>query len=685
MQIKTKSKCPGATYLEASVSSGNGNFSFIDAAGGDGFHGIGFHVSSENGMLNLSEASSSRLFNGGYSIEGKLAEEIFLSLKIEKAKAVDGWKLKPTILNKSSSAFRINGYGFAAEDGCSGPLIGKAGFEPLLYASTSNLRLEELPFCGSSIQFIRPVPINPISIGGEPCGSIPVIFVGRRNGGRWLAHAALSQERHLLRWDLSLSRAKGRHMEFAAKFFWNGGLPESVPPGGAMELESSLFMLVDSEPDRLYQPYMEEIQEEYGFRLAGGRSLLRHTPVYCTWNFNVFKDIDEDRCVRRMEIASKIQPGGFFQLDDGYQREVIEGQASSTSIDAYYPDPDKAWDLKLFPSGPEGFVNACLGRHLRPAIWFTTRLEKGGPIEKGHPEWILLCKDGSPVTEVGYPMLDVSVTEVREFISECIRTLVRGWGFQGIKLDFFSWMFDYPGACFRNGGTGAYWKRWMFKLIRGELGPEGYFLHCISCPLGNPLLAVDGPDAYRAGIDIHSGEWGYNVRSVSWLLPGMLANNSNTWFGNADSWMGGPDVPKAERRFRLAYAYMTAGMAEFSGPLELLDKEALTDYRRMVARLDAGTGFECPGREPFFGEPYPSILVRRHRRESVTRRLDGISATLALFNWTDTEKPSAVSLKELRLKGRPHDFWTSKPITVRNGMIASMLPPRGHMIADFTD
>ncbi len=532
--MKTKSTTTvrsNAVATAASLDSSTSTLQIASDSLQEGFFGLLFHVNHlPPQSATLCEETPDTL-----RWSALIADGVSVETTIRRALTGCGWVGTPRLINTGASPFEFTSYGFKLAPGSHGPLIGVDAFGPPLYASSSNLRHEKLPFCGTDFPFARTVPVDAATIGGEPCGSVSALFLGRHGSDRWLGHAALTQERHLLRWNISLSPTKGRQVEFESSFFWTGGHPETVRPGEEVTLESSLFWMHKGSIDSLYSLYIDEVSALHGARLAGVRSALRHSPVYCTWNYGVFKSITETDCLTRMEIVAKAQQGGFFQIDDGYQSPVEKGGEATSFLDAYYPDPEKAWDTEKFPSGPRGFVKSCLSHGLRPAIWWTPMLDKNGPILREHPEWRLNEKSGTVIDEVGYPLLDYSLPEAREFIEKCVSVITREWGFHGMKLDFFSWSFDHPRVHFKRGGTGTHWKRWLFKLIRDAIGPDGYFLHCISCPLGDPLLALDGPDAYRAGIDIHSGEWNYHVKGSSWLLPGMLANNSGTFYGNMDS------------------------------------------------------------------------------------------------------------------------------------------------------
>lgn len=357
---------------------------------------------------------------------------------------------------------------------------------------------------------------------------------------------------------------------------------------------------------------------------------------------------------------------------------------STPELDVYYPDCRNAWDLERFPSGAKGFVKACVDRGLRPAIWWSPRVARNGIIHRERPEWLLRDRNGE-IIDIGNLCLDASVPSVRSFLEKCVDTITFEWGFQGIKLDFFSWMFDHPDACFSVADTGVNLKRWFFSMIRSKLGPNGYFLHCISCPMGDPFLAIDGCDAFRSGIDIHSGEWNYHVKASSWLLPAMLNTGKGTWFGNIDSCMGKSEIPRSERCSRLAFAYMTSGMLEFSGPIEELESDAIDDYRRIAERCDQGRGFQCLDEQAFFGKPLPTILLRDHVRDSLTRNKFGVEKTVGFFNWGETEIVIGATFGRLGIDQATcsvTDFWSNETVAHDGKSIHVVLAPRQHALLD---
>ena len=666
--------------LLPAVAAKEGTITLTNADGKMGWSGLQFYLRHGAGELIAHELKGKKRSDGTTVCTGALDQHLAIELKIAPSPAGFGWTITPKLHNRGQADLLFIGYGFRPGSTLPGVCYQHPGSGLAVFAHTDNLRYENLPHSRVQYPFIRSLPTTPIHLGVQSQGPLPVLALGQTESDVWLIEGALTQQRHMISWHLGLPSQPGRWADCASEFTWMGGLEEVVPAGGEVELETILFLAMQAAPDRLHAAYLAELTARHKF--MGPQSRLDREPVFCTWNYGIYTNVTEADCLKRMDIVAKIQRGGFFQLDHGYQPPADK---PTPEADAYYPDGSQAWDSSRFPSGPHGFVAACRKRGLRPAIWWSPRVDLAGVISREHPEWLVIDKHGQPITDVGHHMLDCSVPEARQFMENCIRLITRDWGFEGIKLDFFSWMFDQPHIKYRNGGTGVWWKRRFIELIRSYLGPKGYFLHGVSCPLGNPFLAIDGFDAYRAGIDIDRGSWDCHVRNCSWLLPGMLANDRRTWFGNIDSCMGAPEFPAVERGSRNAFAYITAGMLEISGPLEKFDATALAEYQRLVERCDQGGQVSCPDTEAFFGRPLPRILVRPHTADSRTRKEFGAAMTIGFFNWTDAEQVTSLNLTQLGLDPKKielHDFWTKAGQTAAKGILTVVLPARGHALLD---
>ncbi len=670
--------------LNVVASSRSAAVDLVDSASGEGWHGLQFYLQTPLQKLLSGAVQQLRRRGNKLTWQARLSDDLVVNFDAQPAPTSRGILLKTSLTNQGRKPVHFTGYGMEITDKARGPWLQGRGLP--VFAHSENLRYEVLPQSRPTFPFIRPIPESTRWFGRQGVGPMPVMVIGRLDGDRWLVEGAASQQRHAGSWQLGLPQADGRLAEYRSEFFWNGASQEQVAAGQTLELESNLYLIVNATVDRFYDAYINDLASLYGRRFAGTNSLLAHEPVYCSWNYGVYTNITQADCLKRIDIAAKAQRGGIFQLDHGYQPQ--HGIHTSWGyMDAYYPDTANTWDKVRFPDGPKRITETARQHGLVPAIWWTPRIDIGGPISQEHPEWIANDKHGQPIAHVGDLHPDYSVPQVREFIEHTIRKVIHEWGFGGIKLDFFSWAFEAPDVVYRHGGTSVQWRRWLIETVRRELGPKGYFLHCVSCPLGNPFLALDGCDSYRAGSDIDNGDWDHHVANSSWLLASITATGRRTWFADMDSFMGSPQYPANERRFRSAVGYLTGGMIDISGPLEKFDSQMLRDYRLLSRRCDQGGKVMVPDRTAFFGRPLPAVLARIHPRRSKTQQQFGILATVGLFNWQPVIQDVEVSLTELGLVRLPvwaSSFWSGRELPIQDGVLRARLKPREHLLVDLS-
>lgn len=165
---------------------------------------------------------------------------------------------------------------------------------------------------------------------------------------------------------------------------------------------------------------------------------LRPIGGFETW-YNHYLDIDETIISRDLEaIGSNANLANemflkrgkplVFQMDDGWERKVGDWR------------PDE----KKFPGGLASLAAAIEGRGLIPGIWIAPFLAMPDcPVALEHPEWILRGEAGAPVLAGWNPgwggdvfCLDLSLPAVEAYIVALCDTIINGWGFRYLKLDF---------------------------------------------------------------------------------------------------------------------------------------------------------------------------------------------------------------------------------------------------------
>jgi len=117
-----------------------------------------------------------------------------------------------------------------------------------------------------------------------------------------------------------------------------------------------------------------------------------------------------------------------FQIDDGWERAVGD----------WSPDPEK------FPRGMAVHARAIEAKGLIPGIWIAPFLvERRSRAFAERSGWLLRDGGGRPVVAGwnpawggSYYCLDISLTEVEDYLAGVFDQLVGLWGFRYLKLDF---------------------------------------------------------------------------------------------------------------------------------------------------------------------------------------------------------------------------------------------------------
>lgn len=200
---------------------------------------------------------------------------------------------------------------------------------------------------------------------------------------------------------------------------------------------------------------------------AAGRQGSRREPIggFETW-YNHYLDIDEGIIRRDLEAlgtndnlvnAMFLEKGKplVFQIDDGWEECVGD----------WVPRKDK------FPDGVASLAARMEGKGLIPGLWLAPFLVMpGSAIAREHPGWLLRHEGGQPVLAGWNPgwggnvyCLDLSLSEVEDYLVSLFDAIVNEWGFRYLKLDFL-----YAGMLrgTRGGEAGGIWEHYARVLKR---------------------------------------------------------------------------------------------------------------------------------------------------------------------------------------------------------------------------
>ncbi|MEB3197050.1 MAG: glycoside hydrolase family 36 protein [Candidatus Sericytochromatia bacterium] len=261
----------------------------------------------------------------------------------------------------------------------------------------------------------------------------------------------------------------------------------ALAPGETLTCEPLLVFLAET-PETLLERYAFAVRAQTANEQRGRAPQSGSPPKtgWCSW-YAHGAQIDERRLAHTLVTLRERAPQlELILVDDGWQADIGDWDA---------------WNHG-FPSGMAALANRIRQHGFTPGLWLAPFLtSESSDTFRRHPEWILRDPAGSPTLACHNwgqrcYALDLSRPEVRAHLTATLRTIVRSWGFEFLKLDFL-----YAGAL-----PGQPWKTNESSVTRYRKGleslrtavPEAYMLGC-----GAPLLPSVGlVDAMRIGPDI---------------------------------------------------------------------------------------------------------------------------------------------------------------------------------------
>src|SRR2546429_3356014 len=198
---------------------------------------------------------------------------------------------------------------------------------------------------------------------------------------------------------------------------------------------------------------------------------------WCSW-YELSGGVTEADMIANLEFCATHFDRRFFgyvQLDDGYQRATGDWQTN-----------DK------FPHGHRWLSDQIHGRGFKAGLWLApfAVAERSG-VPPPHPHWRPKNADGAIAwgtrDDRGGKVhsLDGAHPEVRQWLYDLGRRVVRDWGYDYVKIDFLLWA--TAGAAHYGGRAHARGRPQGLAAVRGGLGPEGVVVGC-----GAPLPPAPG-------------------------------------------------------------------------------------------------------------------------------------------------------------------------------------------------
>ena len=164
----------------------------------------------------------------------------------------------------------------------------------------------------------------------------------------------------------------------------------------------------------------------YRSRLARGFWRDRSRPVLLNSWESAYFDFDENRL---LEIARKAAEIGaeLFVVDDGWFGRRL---SDNSSLGDWTANPDR------FPSGLPAFAGRLHEMGLQFGLWFEPEMvSPDSDLYRAHPDWCLHA-EGRPRTQARQQLiLDLSRTEVQEYIISAVSSVLSSAGVDYVKWD----------------------------------------------------------------------------------------------------------------------------------------------------------------------------------------------------------------------------------------------------------
>ena len=348
----------------------------------------------------------------------------------------------------------------------------------------------------------------------------------------------------------------------------------------------------------------------------------------------------------------------WFQVDDGYSTYCHE----NVDLDAHglgvpYEGEDGV-DKKKFPSGLKSYTDKIKELGLKPSIWIGGFCPVNTQIYKDHPEWFI---DYTYRVDWTQP-LDVSIKEVRDYMTFALDKFILEYGFEGVKHDFWSYAFEDRHDLFKNKDKSGYEYRdwWLNEFIK-RLPEYGYLETGCDISLGNPFLNKY-INNYRFGEDVGAGEWCRVAIDAFWNVAVLSTHCGDLIIPNSDSIGMLPSLNDTDFMFVVNQQIVTRTLVEISGRFSKVDEEnpRLKILQRALKYINNGENvyfLNYDYRKK--GKVYPEIIYINSAFDCA----DDSFVTVGVFNAEETNKKISFTCKDLGLSDGAHEVeyvWENK-------------------------
>ena len=411
---------------------------------------------------------------------------------------------------------------------------------------------------------------------------------------------------------------------------------------------------------------------------ATGARTFRTVPRgWCSW-YHLGLAVTQGDIERNAAFLAKRLPELVRTSTNGY-RPVIQLD------DGWMPRAQRWGDWtanEFFSNGLKALATRVHRHRLEIGIWLAPfHVAADSELAKSHPEWLLKARDGSLLVDgrldKPYHILDPTHPGAQRFLTDLFQGLRRD-GFTYYKLDFLY------GAAYEAGRhdpevTGTQALRLGLKVITDAVNPPGKPETSFVLACGAPLMPVVGlVHGARIGGDvgfptIEDGKAGPPNLGFGLILS-MARNQAARLFFDRSLFVVDADVVMAtepqlkpdEARVMMTIAALSGGVFMLSDDLETLaaDRLALLRNPNVLGLVGQPAAepvhlFSAPEREAkdhwfSFPQELPPLWVRPE---------DDGGAVVAVYNWSDNERPYRLHFSEVTSDGGTYevsDLWSSR-------------------------
>lgn len=507
--------------------------------------------------------------------------------------------------------------------------------------------------------------------GGRICGSpyqpFPALLISNYQVSCGVVVGSLSQDVFFHSYEI-YHHNKGLCLEIYASF--KGVEYREVAP---KEQLIDVFYVGEEKADDINAVFAEysKVLRTYLADNKRRKETNRHSLIWDSWNDGIYRNVSEKMLIKEAKAVKELFPTvEWFQLDDGYASYCEE----NVDLDAHglgVPyEGENGVDKIKFPNGLKGYTDKVKQIGLKPSIWVGGFCPVKTKIYKDHPEWFI---DYTYRVNWTQP-LDVSKKDVRDYMTYAIETMLKGYGFEGIKHDFWSYAFeDSHDLLFNKDKSGYEHRDWWLKEIRKRLPEYGYMQTGCDLAMGNPFLAKYFNN-YRFGLDVGGGNWENIKTTMFWCVAMLSTHTGDLFIPNSDSAGLLPGLNDVDFMFVINFQVITRTLVELSGRFSLVDLE-----NKRLKVLQRATSYLNNGEDVFFakydyrrrGEILPEIIYINSPCFANEENSNDIIKTVAIFNPEERKKDIIFSLEDLGLTYGEYVFtevWDNSNVTVKKGV-----------------